>query len=214
MDLGWQWADLAIVFATLIGPVLAVQAQKYLERRRETRDRQVSIFRTLMMSRGATLSPTHVQAINAIPIEFYGNTPKLKAIVNTWKLYVDHHSFSPPPPDGWESKRADIFIELMTKIASYLNYDFSSLEIKKDIYHPNIFVRQEYENESIRNGLFSIFKGEFNIPLEIKSMPHDPVSAARVEELHTELLNWLRRNETLNTSSKEDRARTHKPEAS
>lgn len=38
-------ADAAIVFATLVGPILAVQAQKWLERRRIVDDRRREIFR-------------------------------------------------------------------------------------------------------------------------------------------------------------------------
>jgi hypothetical protein len=48
--------DLAIVFATLLGPILAVQAQKFVEQRREQNHRRVAIFRALMMTRAAVLS--------------------------------------------------------------------------------------------------------------------------------------------------------------
>lgn len=82
--------DVAIVFATILGPVLAVQAQKWLERNREVKQRRAWIFRMLMATRATTLSPKHVEALNAIPIEFYGKDKRLKAIINKWKTYLDH----------------------------------------------------------------------------------------------------------------------------
>ena len=60
MTIDWTFkgADIAIVVATLLGPVLAVQAQKWLERGREITQRRAWIFRTLMATRATNLSPT------------------------------------------------------------------------------------------------------------------------------------------------------------
>ena len=56
-DLTIKLTDIAIVLAALLVPVLAVQAQKWLERRRDVKERQLAIFRTLMATRNAMLSP-------------------------------------------------------------------------------------------------------------------------------------------------------------
>ena len=58
-DWNFKITDIAIVFATLFGPILAVQAQKWLERNREIKQRRAWIFRTLMATRATTLSPVH-----------------------------------------------------------------------------------------------------------------------------------------------------------
>ena len=83
MTIDWtlKATDVAIVFATIVGPVLAVQAQKWLERSRAIRDRRMRIFRVLMSTRAARLSANHVEALNAISIEFYGSKGRLRAIV-------------------------------------------------------------------------------------------------------------------------------------
>jgi hypothetical protein len=78
-------ADAAIVFATIAGPVLAVQAQKWLEKSRAINDRRNQIFRVLMATRAAMLSPGFVEALNAVPVEFYGTRGKLKQINEKWK---------------------------------------------------------------------------------------------------------------------------------
>jgi hypothetical protein len=102
---GWlepiTWADASIVFATLGGPVLAVQAQKWLERRRSVDERRHAIFRTLMATRAAMLSGEHVQAFNAVPVEFYGSKGKLKQINTAWKTYLHHHATDNPPDEEW-----------------------------------------------------------------------------------------------------------------
>jgi hypothetical protein len=71
MDWTVKTGDLAIVIATLLGPILAVQAQKWIERSRERQQRRVAVFRVLMTTRAALLSPAHVEALNIVPVEFY-----------------------------------------------------------------------------------------------------------------------------------------------
>ncbi len=92
MDITLKLADVAIVFATFAGPIAAVQAQKWVERRREQNNRRITIFRTLMATRAASLSPAHVEALNAIPIEFYGSRRAFKQVVDAWKSYLDYLS--------------------------------------------------------------------------------------------------------------------------
>ena len=65
-------SDWVMVFAVLIAPLLAVQAQKFIERMREKRQRKLSIFFQLMATRATRVAPQHVQALNMIDIEFYG----------------------------------------------------------------------------------------------------------------------------------------------
>ena len=77
-DLTIKTTDVAIIIATILGPILAVQAQKWLERERAIRDRRNAIFRTLMATRAAMLSPGHVEAFNAVPVDFYGAKGELK----------------------------------------------------------------------------------------------------------------------------------------
>jgi Family of unknown function (DUF6680) len=64
-DESWlRVSDLVLAACTLAGPVLAVQAQKWIERFREKNARRLATFRTLMATRATTLSPAHVEALN------------------------------------------------------------------------------------------------------------------------------------------------------
>lgn len=45
------WFSIITIVAIIIGPILAVQAETYLSRRREERERRLQVFRTLMLTR-------------------------------------------------------------------------------------------------------------------------------------------------------------------
>jgi hypothetical protein len=55
-------SDWVIAGCTLLGPVLAVQAQKWVEGFREKKARRLTIFRTLMTTRAMVLNPNYVEA--------------------------------------------------------------------------------------------------------------------------------------------------------
>ncbi len=61
-----------LVVSTLLGPVLAVQAQKWVERARAKADLRMWIFSTLLATRATKVAPEHVRALNMIELAFYG----------------------------------------------------------------------------------------------------------------------------------------------
>ncbi len=163
--------DVAIICATLLGPVLAVQTQKFLERRREVKDRRLAIFRTLMATRAAILSQSHVEALNAVPVEFYGSGAKLAQINEAWKLYLDHHDDRLNYNEAWAQKRLDLFIDMLHLISQLLGYKFSKIQLLRDIYSPKAHGDLEAEQTIIRKGLAGLFRGEITLPLSIKEFP-------------------------------------------
>lgn len=194
MDISsWNWTagDAAVVLATFLGPIAAVQVQKWLERSRAQQDRRILIFRTLMATRAANLSQAHVEAINAIPIEFYGKSPKLKDITNLWKIYLDHLSDKTLDPQIWNPKRTELFLDLLISISKYLRYDFTRVELSREIYAPGAHTRMEFEQEAIRAGLANLLSGKSALPLDIRSIPSDPDTLARQIALHDKLSEWL-----------------------
>ena len=60
-----------MVAAMLLGPILAVQIQKFLEARRELRRAQMNLFHTLMQTRGNRRDPAHIGALNSIDVLFH-----------------------------------------------------------------------------------------------------------------------------------------------
>lgn len=84
-------SDLIIAGCTLAGPILADQAQKWVERWQDVRNRKLATFRTLMATRATNLSTSHVEALNAVPIDFY----KVKPVMDAWLEYYAHLSLDP-----------------------------------------------------------------------------------------------------------------------
>jgi|SRR5690349_21313932 hypothetical protein len=62
--------DWLTIGAILLAPLFAIQVERILEALKERRRRKLTVFHTLMATRGARLSPAHVEALNRIDIEF------------------------------------------------------------------------------------------------------------------------------------------------
>jgi len=189
--------DVAIIFATLLGPVLAVQAQKWIERATEKRRRRQWIFEALMSTRATILAPKHVEALNAIPLAFYGKRGALREIVQAWKVYLDHLNSTEIDPNVWLPRRIELLVALLHRMSRYLGYDFGLVELKKEAYVPRKHGDIEMDEETIRRGLAKVLKGEPSaFPLELRAWPTmDEQAKAAAEgqkELQKELLAWLR----------------------
>ena len=83
-----QVADWLVIFAILLAPIIAVQAQWRVELRREKRGQKDRIFQALMATRAARVAPTHVQALNMITLVF--TKKREQAVLEAWKVYHDH----------------------------------------------------------------------------------------------------------------------------
>jgi hypothetical protein len=183
-------ADVAIILATLLGPILAIQAQKYLERGRELKRRRVDLFRTLMATRATPTSPIHVEALNTVPIDFYGSSSKLKLISSKWKLYRNHLNKDYSSP-GWNEEKVRLFVDLLHEMAAYLGYEFNAVEIENEAYIPLAHSTMEADQEAIRKGLAQLLSGGFTIPIELRNIPISPEAQLEQEELRRLLLRWL-----------------------
>ncbi len=82
--------DILTILALLLGPIIALELQKQLEKRREERNRKLWVFKTLMAYRNTPLSPNFVQCLNLIDIEFNGDNSPEKAVRTAWKVLLDH----------------------------------------------------------------------------------------------------------------------------
>lgn len=124
-----------------------------------------------MATRAATLSSQHVEALNAVPVEFYGSKGKLKQINDAWKLYLEHHSPGLVANDAWAQKRLDLLLDLLHLISKYLGYSFSRAQLHHDIYSPGAHGELELDQTLIRKGLVKLLSGEIALPLAVKELP-------------------------------------------
>lgn len=175
-------ADWLMILAVLAAPVVAVQVQRRLDHLRERRSRRVLLFQTLMATRGAQLSQLHVQALNSIDIEFYGEvtfgskpnrSAADQAVLDAWKSYHDHlgENVAPDRMNDWASKRNDLLIDLLHCIATAVGYHFDKVQLRKGSYTPVAHEEIELDQRVIRESLVSILSGKKSVPIMVVSYP-------------------------------------------
>jgi hypothetical protein len=115
------WLTIA---AIILGPLLAFFVQDYRDKKREGRKHQIEIFRRLLLTLKVPLAPSHVDAINSIPLDF----PSDKRVLDAWKLYSSHLNLPHPPQQTdeqvarWAEKKFDLLVELVYEIGQRLGY--------------------------------------------------------------------------------------------
>jgi hypothetical protein len=190
-------ANVLIVLATLIGPIAAVQAQKWIERARESRTQKLKIFHTLMATRALrAASLEHVQALNSIDLFFSRNSVRERKVIVAWEEYLDHLNRFPQAEDApaqiaWNERGTDFLAHLLKTIGDSLGYEFTIVQLKRGIYYP----RGHDEDIAARIGLRKIItelaQGNRNIPLDIKSFPVDPKAFQLQTDVYAALLSAL-----------------------
>ncbi|WP_370447772.1 DUF6680 family protein [Roseomonas gilardii] len=168
-------------------------SKKWLEKRREVQGRRIAIFRTLMATRAARLAPAHVEALNAIPLEFYGAAPELKAVVDAFKSYLAHLGASEDVMANpvWTPKGNELFFDLLATMAKHLHYAFNRVELEREFYAPRGHQVLESDQDVIRQGMASLFRGTKAIPMDVKTLPFDADALAKQKQLQDAFLRWL-----------------------
>lgn len=192
-----DWNLVAIVVATVAGPILAVQAQKYLERHRDQKRAKDTIFRVLMATRATRLSGEHVQALNGIELAFYGTDKKQKKVLEAWKAYHDHLNtkFDKTAATEWSVRQIDLFIDLLHEMAVCLGYDFDKTNIKNSWYSPEAHGTIEQEWNIIRGGMAEILTGKRSLPIVgYAATEHEARETAEIRKL---LIEWLKANKQM-----------------
>jgi hypothetical protein len=159
-------SDWILAGSTILGPVLAVQAQKWVEGFRDKKARRLTIFRTLMATRALNLSPAHVEALNAVPIDFYKDKP----VMDAWEEYFMHLTTAPADNPSWGPRRIDLFVQLLVLIGSRVGYRFNVAQMNR-IYFPNAHSELDEDQHFVRKSIVGLFKGDKSLPIEIKGAP-------------------------------------------
>ena len=169
-------SDCMMIIAVILGPVIAVQLQKFIERWREVNGRKLAIFKALMATRATPVSLDHVQALNMIDLEFYGTKSNDKAVTEAWKNYLDHLNNGPKDfdspsfntrIDAWSSKNSDYLADLLYAMAQDLGYKFDKVQLKRGAYYPQGHVDIEQEQTMLRRGIAEIVLGKKALPISV-----------------------------------------------
>ena len=184
-----------MVMATVMGPILAVQAQKAIENFRANSEQKLRVFTQLMATRAARVSPEHVRAINLIDITFFGErtifgirkrSKTEQAVLDAWKEYHDHLN-QPFSSEGdkenlMQMQREELFTNLMYEMSRDVGFNFDRILIKRGSYFPIAHENLENEERAMRKAIISGLSGERPLQMQVTSMPSDPQSNAEIRD--------------------------------
>ena len=181
-------SDGLLIAATFVGPIVAVQVQKFLERVHAEQNRREKIFKTLMATRAVRLSPSHVEALNMIDIEFPSKSGRFKEVRSAWKAYFTHLQERPPDDPQtcavYFGARPGLFTEVLFQMSKVLNYDFDKTQISKDVYSTIFHENLEADLQTIRTKLVEVLSGKAAIDMRVVGFPVDAdVAASQAEYL-------------------------------
>jgi hypothetical protein len=173
--MAWDWTiritDIIMIVAVAAGPIIAVQVTEYLRHKKDSRDRRVHIFRTLMATRSAQLAPMHIEALNLVELEFQASPRSSKQVVNAGRLYVDHLGDHAYPKEAWGTRKDELLVDLLYEMSTALGYNFDKVQIKAGSYYPSGYGEAENDNLQIRKLWLDILKGNRKLPMTAEVYP-------------------------------------------
>jgi hypothetical protein len=160
-----SYSDGLLAACTILGPILAVQAQKWVERNTEQKNRKKRLFENLMMVRGETLSVDFKRSVNMIEMVFAGD----KKVINAWHNLFD--TFSEKFNNDTEAKvlvdkRTDFLKILLKEMSQVCGYDFDDRTIAKGYYTPTAHMNFEEELRRVRQGAADLLEGKKSLKFE------------------------------------------------
>ena len=181
--LNLELKDWAVIGVTLLGPILAVQAQKAVEALRERKARKNRLFEQLMATRASRVAPEHVRALNMIDLVFYGSrtlgvqfrSAKEQRILDAWKEYLDHLNNRGDDDQlmQWVAKGDELFTNLLYSIAEDIGFKFDRVQLKRGSYSPIAHGELETEQTELRRAALSLVTGKHALKMNVVGFPFD-----------------------------------------
>jgi hypothetical protein len=86
MWLGIKLEGWITIAAIILGPIFAFLIQDIRDRLRDDRQRKRRIFQQLLLTFKVPMAPTHVDALNSVPLEFHS----VPNVMRAWREYTSH----------------------------------------------------------------------------------------------------------------------------
>ena len=173
--------DLAIIFATLIGPILAVWAAEIRQNKKTERDRREWIFRTLMSTRSTPLNPDRVAAINhiefAFPRDKFPQVDDLRQQFRQQMRNADASSTDTGIAKAWRQRADDIYADLVVAVGRAIKVNVAKADVVESAYYPDGHAQSEFEAQEIRHLTLRVLKHGW--PINIRAyVAEEPVAPA------------------------------------
>ena len=157
---------LATIAAIWLGPIKAVQITRRHDRQREERNRKLDVFTSLMKTRGFTLAPEHVMALNVVQVEFCDNS----AVDVAYRKYLELLSrpFPKPGTEGAEhffEQNEDALYDLLHAIGDDRGFKYDKRDLKKLAYGPVGWLDDESQIRAFRGLAVEVLAGRRALPV-------------------------------------------------
>lgn len=163
----WDWkiriTDIIMVFAIVLGPIIAVQITEMLRASKDARNRKVHIFRNLMATRSAQLAAMHIEALNLVELEF--QSKKHRKTLDAWRLYVDHLKDRAYPKETWPTRKSELLVDLLYEMSCSLGYNFDKVQIKSGSYYPSGYEDNDLDTLESRKLWLEVLRGKRHLPM-------------------------------------------------
>jgi hypothetical protein len=114
----------------------------------------------------ARVSQRHVDALNAIEIEFSSGEGADKKVFEGWRLYLDHlndQTIDWNDKDAvarWSDKGNDLLIGLLFEMSVALGFTFDKVWLKKSVYYPRAHGELELDQYLFRKFFLEMMEGK------------------------------------------------------
>jgi hypothetical protein len=168
------------VIALILGPIIALRLQRRLDLQHEHDNRKRTVFKELMATRANILHPRHVEALNAIEIEFSGTDAADEAVTSAWRLYFDHlrdnaAASNPSTLAVWSSRKNELLVDLLYEMSQALGYGFDKATLKSGIYSPQAHIDLANDQAKLTQFLLELFEGKRAMSSVIYTNPDYPL---------------------------------------
>lgn len=174
---GLTVAEWITVAAIILGPIVAVSAQLWIQARKAKRDLKLWVFNTLMGYRSTIVNPNFVQAFNLVDVVFYKNT-EVRSKRKEFLDVVTATAGANLTPQQVE-KCKDLVAEMLAKMGSELGFDFDHTQIKDTGYYPMAFEKLDVAAFELRQKGLAVLEGKANIGVVIRDEAPAAAPAAK-----------------------------------
>ncbi len=186
----WEWkiriTDIIMIIAMIVGPTIAVRITEKLRHKKDSRDRKVHIFRTLMATRSAPLAAMHVEALNLVELEFQVHPDASSTVVAAARLYMDHLNDRQYPKDMWGSRKGELLVDLLYEMSKTLGYNFDKVQIKAGSYYPSAYGETDEDNYKTRKLWLEILEAKRLLPIGSILTPSPHAEKAGKQQTETQ----------------------------
>ena len=154
------WITLAAVF---FGPIFAVFVTRFIDVKREKKMNRLTVFKTLMSTRGTRLNREHVGALNLVEIEFYNE----EKVSNVLQKYLDHLNGATDSKNSelWLRTSDHLFVKLLSEMAKSLGYGIEQLQILTGGYAPQGWANDENRHALLQKMLIDLLGRKIALPI-------------------------------------------------